>query len=57
MSPVPRKMKLIRKKPLLNRSKSIGKIEDKCSHSGFETMIRFVVTAKTKDMADTHLKI
>src|SRR3989339_895379 len=24
--------------------------------SGFETMIRFVVTAKTKDMADTHLK-
>src|SRR3989339_996458 len=36
--------------------KVLEKIEDKCSKSGFETMIRFVVTAKTKDMADTHLK-
>jgi DNA helicase HerA-like ATPase len=36
--------------------KVLEKIEDKCSKSGFETTIRFVVTAKTKDMADTHLK-
>ncbi len=36
--------------------KVLEKIEDKCSKSGFETTIRFVVTAPTKDMADTHLK-
>ena len=36
--------------------KVLEKIEDKCSKSGFETTIRFVVTAATKDMADTHLK-
>ena len=36
--------------------KVLEKIEDKCSKSGFETTIRFVVTASTKDMADTHLK-
>lgn len=36
--------------------KVLEKIEDKCSKSGFETVIRFVVTASTKDMADTHLK-
>ena len=36
--------------------KLLEKIEDKCSRSGFETVIRFVVTAKNKDMAETHLK-
>ena len=36
--------------------KVLEKIEDKCTKSGFETMIRFVVTAPSKDMADTHLK-
>ncbi len=36
--------------------KVLEKIDDKCSKSGFETAIRFVVTAPSKDMADTHLK-
>ncbi|MFA6081280.1 MAG: type IV secretion system DNA-binding domain-containing protein [Patescibacteria group bacterium] len=36
--------------------KVLEKIEDKCSRSGFDATIRFVVTASTKDMADTHLK-
>ncbi len=36
--------------------KVLEKIEDKCSKSGFDATIRFVVTASTKDMADTHLK-
>jgi hypothetical protein len=36
--------------------KVLEKIDDKCSKSGFETMIRFVVTAPSKEMADTHLK-
>ena len=36
--------------------KVLEKIEDKCSKSGFETTIRFVVTAPSKDIADTHLK-
>jgi len=36
--------------------KVLEKIEDKCSRSGFETTIRFVITASSKDMADTHLK-
>ncbi|MDO8741896.1 MAG: DUF87 domain-containing protein, partial [Candidatus Roizmanbacteria bacterium] len=34
----------------------LEKIDDKCSKSGFETTIRFVVTASSKDMADMHLK-
>lgn len=36
--------------------KVLEKIEDKCSKSGFETVVRFVVTAPSKDIADTHLK-
>jgi len=36
--------------------KVLEKIEDKCSRSGFETTIRFVITAPSKDIADTHLK-
>ncbi len=36
--------------------KVLEKIEDKCSKSGFETMIRFVVAAPSKEIADTHLK-
>ena len=36
--------------------KILEKIDDKCSKSGFETAIRFVVTAPSKDIADTHLK-
>ena len=36
--------------------KVLEKIDDKCSKSGFETTIRFVVTAPSKDIADTHLK-
>ena len=35
--------------------KVLEKIDDKCSKSGFETTIRFVVTAASKEMADTHL--
>ncbi|MEK7633968.1 MAG: DUF87 domain-containing protein, partial [Patescibacteria group bacterium] len=36
--------------------KVLEKIDDKCSKPGFETTIRFVVTAPSKDMAETHLK-
>ncbi len=36
--------------------KVLEKIDDKCSKSGFETTIRFVVTASSKEIADTHLK-
>jgi len=36
--------------------KTLEKIDDKCSRSGFGTVIRFVVSAKTKDMASTHLR-
>ncbi len=36
--------------------KVLEKIDDKCSKSGFETTIRFVITAPSKDIADTHLK-
>ncbi len=36
--------------------KVLEKIDDKCSKSGFETTIRFVVTAPSKDIAETHLK-
>ncbi len=38
-----------------NDPKSLEKIEDKCSRAGFETTIRFVVSAKTQEMASTHL--
>lgn len=34
----------------------LEKIDDKCSKSGFETTVRFVVTAPSKEIADTHLK-
>jgi len=36
--------------------KVLERIEDKCSKSGFETAIRFVVSAQTKELADMHLK-
>jgi DNA helicase HerA-like ATPase len=36
--------------------KVLEKIDDKCSKSGFETSIRFVVTSPSKEIADTHLK-
>lgn len=36
--------------------KILEKIDDKCSKPGFETTIRFVVSAKTKEMANIHLK-
>ncbi|MDH7475966.1 MAG: type IV secretion system DNA-binding domain-containing protein [Microgenomates group bacterium] len=36
--------------------KVLEKIDDKCSRSGFETTIRLVVSAKTKEMAETHLR-
>ena len=36
--------------------KVLEKIDDKCSRSGFETTVRFVVTAPSKEIADTHLK-
>jgi hypothetical protein len=36
--------------------KTLDKIDEKCSRSGFETCIRFVVSAKTKDVADIHLR-
>jgi hypothetical protein len=37
-------------------AKVLEKIDDKCSRSGFETTIRFVVTASSEDIADVHLK-
>lgn len=36
--------------------KTLEKIEDKCSRPGFETTICFVVSSKTKEMAEIHLK-
>lgn len=36
--------------------KVLEKIDDKCSKPGFETTIRFVVSSKTKEAADMHLK-
>ncbi|MFA5136047.1 MAG: DUF87 domain-containing protein [Patescibacteria group bacterium] len=34
--------------------KALEKIDDKCSRPGFETTIRYVVSAKTKALADVH---
>ncbi len=36
--------------------KVLERIDDKCSKSGFETAIRFVVSGQTKDSAAMHLK-
>ncbi|GIW64459.1 MAG: hypothetical protein KatS3mg092_0392 [Patescibacteria group bacterium] len=36
--------------------KILERIDDKCSRPGFETVIRFVVSSPTKEMADIHLK-
>ncbi len=36
--------------------KMLEKIDDKCSKPGFEATIRFVVSAKSKELADMHLK-
>ena len=36
--------------------KVLERIDDKCSKSGFETTIRFVVSAQTKELADMHLR-
>ncbi len=36
--------------------KTLEKIEDKCTKPGFETCIRFVVSAKTKELAQMHLR-
>jgi len=36
--------------------KTLEKIDDKCSRSGFGAVIRFVVSAKTKDVATAHLR-
>ena len=36
--------------------KTLERIDDKCSRPGFEACIRMVVSAKTKDLATTHLK-
>ncbi|MDO8496957.1 MAG: type IV secretion system DNA-binding domain-containing protein [bacterium] len=36
--------------------KMLEKVDDKCSKSGFETVIRFVVSAQSKEMASTHLR-
>lgn len=36
--------------------KQLDKIDDKCSKPGFETTIRFVVSAKSKDLASAHLR-
>ena len=35
--------------------KVLERIDDKCSRSGFETTIRFVVSSPSKDMANSHL--
>ncbi|MFH1827203.1 MAG: DUF87 domain-containing protein [bacterium] len=37
-------------------SKTLERINDKASKSGFETVIRIVVSSKTKEMAKSHLK-
>ena len=36
--------------------KMLEKIDDKCSRSGFETTIRYVVSAKTSDLAGIHAR-
>ncbi len=36
--------------------KVLEKIDDKCSKPGFESTIRFVVSAKSKELSDMHLK-
>ncbi len=36
--------------------KTLEKIDDKSSRAGFETALRLVVSSKTKEMAETHLK-
>ena len=36
--------------------KMLEKIDDKCSHPGFETSIRYVVSAKTKEGAGVHAR-
>ncbi len=36
--------------------KTLERIDDKCSKSSYETAIRFVVSAKTKERADIHMK-
>ncbi len=36
--------------------KTLEKIDDKCSRAGFETCVRLVVSAKSKEMANTHLR-
>lgn len=36
--------------------KVLEKIDDKCSRSGFETTIRYVVSSKTKDTASIHAR-
>ena len=36
--------------------KTLEKIDDKCSRSGFETTIRFVVSSKNKEMTEIHLR-
>ncbi len=36
--------------------KVLEKIDDKCSRAGFETTIRYVVSAKTKDVAGIHAR-
>ncbi|MCL4364079.1 type IV secretion system DNA-binding domain-containing protein [Patescibacteria group bacterium] len=36
--------------------KTLEKIDDKCSRSGFETVIKFVVSSPNKEIADLHLK-
>ena len=37
-------------------AKGLEKIDEKCSKPGFETMIRFVVSAETTQIAETHLR-
>jgi len=36
--------------------KTLDKIDEKCNKPGFETAIRFVVSTKTKELANMHLK-
>ncbi len=36
--------------------KTLERIDDKCTKAGFETTIRFVVSARTKEAASMHLK-
>lgn len=36
--------------------KALERIEDKCSKPSYEAVLRFVVSAKTKEMADIHLR-